>query len=92
MLTGDFNTVPDSATHRALTRTLNDARLAAAKPTGPEATFYDFTGTPDRRIDWILVRGFTIDAFATDTDHDGRRYPSDHFPIVADLSRGDPAR
>lgn len=92
ILTGDFNTVPDSEAHRVLTRTLADARLAVAKPTGPAATFHDFTGTPDRRIDWILTRGFHVDAFATDTQHQGARYPSDHFPVVADLTRNDATR
>lgn len=92
VLTGDFNTIPDSTAHRVLTESLIDARLVATKPIGPEATFHDFTGTPDRRIDWILVRGFRVDSFATDTDHDGRRYPSDHFPVTADLSFRDTKR
>ena len=92
ILTGDFNAVPDGDAYRALTHTLADARLAAPKPTGPAATFHNFTGNPDRRIDWIFTRGFHVEAFATDTAHDGPRYPSDHFPVVADLSFRDTAR
>jgi endonuclease/exonuclease/phosphatase family metal-dependent hydrolase len=92
ILTGDFNTVPGSETHRVLTQGLTDARLSTEKPSGPAATFHNFTGTPDRRIDWILVRGFGVDAFTTDTAHDGQRYPSDHFPIITDLSRNAPTR
>ena len=59
VLTGDFNTTPDSAAYRLLTGTLKDARTLAPA-TGPEATFHNFTGRPDRRIDWILVRDATL--------------------------------
>ncbi|HWU96837.1 MAG TPA: endonuclease/exonuclease/phosphatase family protein, partial [Sphingomonas sp.] len=37
VLTGDFNTVPESTAHALLGETLADAR-AAVRPTGPEAT------------------------------------------------------
>ncbi len=83
VLTGDFNTVPTSAAHAALAATLTDTRIESA--TGPVATFHDFTGTPDRRIDWIFARGFTPKAYATVTDHEGARYPSDHFPVMTVL-------
>lgn len=83
VLTGDFNTTPDSSAHATLSATLTDARIPAA--TGPAATFHAFTGTPDRRIDWIFTRGFTPKTYATITDHDGVRYPSDHFPVMAVL-------
>lgn len=83
VLTGDFNTAPDSETYRLLTASLSDTRIAGA--TGSEGTFHGFTGTPGKRIDWILARGFEVTRFATLTDARGGRYPSDHFPIVADL-------
>lgn len=83
VLTGDFNTTPDSQAHATLSAVLTDTRIAAA--TGPVETFHDFTGTPDRRIDWIFARGFTPRSYATITDHDGARYPSDHFPVMAVL-------
>lgn len=91
VLTGDFNTTPDSATHATLTRVLSDARLSAPEHTGPDATFHNFTGTPDRRIDWILTRGFTALSANTVTTHDGKRYPSDHFPVIAVLRWSPPA-
>lgn len=85
VLTGDFNTDPASEVHALLTGALRDARQAVAHPAGPEATFHNFTGTPDRRIDWILVRGFTPTRYETVTTHEGARYPSDHFAVVTDL-------
>jgi endonuclease/exonuclease/phosphatase family metal-dependent hydrolase len=85
VLTGDFNTTPDSKVHAMLTEHLQDAWLVAPRRSGPEKTFHDFTGKPDRRIDWILVRGFKVEGARTVTTHEGKLYPSDHFPVVADL-------
>ena len=55
VLTGDFNTTPDSAAWRTLGEALTDARAAAPVHEGPEATFHGFTGTPDRRIDAVFA-------------------------------------
>jgi endonuclease/exonuclease/phosphatase family metal-dependent hydrolase len=85
VLTGDFNTTPDGKVHAMLTQHLQDAWLVAPNRSGPEKTFHDFTGQPDRRIDWILVRGFHVKDVRTVTTHEGKLYPSDHFPVVADL-------
>lgn len=89
VLTGDFNTTPDSATWRLLTGSLRDA-YTQVKAKGPEKTFHAFTGTPDRRIDGIFVRDAKVRSVATLADHRGRLYPSDHFPVVADLEIGAP--
>jgi endonuclease/exonuclease/phosphatase family metal-dependent hydrolase len=86
VLTGDFNIGPDSPPHALLTSDLADARIAVTAPEGPEATFHNFTGIPDRRIDWILTRGFRASAFRTIDAHRGPLYPSDHFPVVATLA------
>jgi endonuclease/exonuclease/phosphatase family metal-dependent hydrolase len=83
VLTGDFNTVDSSAAHRALTTTLADAWLGGAARQGPAFTFHGFTGKGDRRIDWILTRGFAVERITTVDTHRGKRYPSDHFPVVA---------
>ena len=82
---GDFNTTPGSRAHATLTSVMQDAWVATPHQRGPEATFHDFTGTPDRRIDWILLRGMKASAVRTVTTHRGQRYPSDHFPVVADV-------
>ena len=85
VLTGDFNTGPESKAHAMLTQHLQDAWLVSPRRSGPDKTFHNFTGNPDRRIDWILVRGFEVKDARTVTTHDGKIYPSDHFPAVADL-------
>jgi len=41
---------------------------------------------PDRRIDWILARGFRALALRTIDAHRGELYPSDHYPVVATLA------
>jgi len=85
IVTGDFNTTPDSEAHAILTREFADAWSATKRRSGPDETFHNFTGNADRRIDWILSRGFTARSVRTVTDHDGGRYPSDHFPVLAEL-------
>lgn len=84
ILTGDLNTTPSSQTYALLTRSLADARTTAPKE-GPEKTFHDFTGQPDQRIDFIMTRGFRSTHYATITTQEQGRYPSDHFPVEADL-------
>lgn len=86
ILTGDFNSAPDTPVHAKLIRNLHDAWMTAASRTGPAKTFHNFTGKPDRRIDWILSRGFKAIAVHTVTSHEGERYPSDHFPVVAEFA------
>jgi len=85
VLTGDFNTVPDSPTHRRLAQDLTDAWTATAQHSGPEATFHGFTGKPDRRIDWIFVKGFTPLSVTVIDTRKGDVFPSDHYPVVAVL-------
>ncbi len=85
VLTGDFNTTPDTPAHAALTASLTDVWQSVLAPKGPALTFHDFTGKPDRRIDWILTRGFRPLSVETITRHRGALYPSDHFPVIARL-------
>ncbi len=85
VLVGDFNTTPASQAHATLTRALTDARATAPEHTGPDKTFHAFTGQPTEQIDWILSRGFSARSADTITVHDGKVYPSDHFPVVAVL-------
>lgn len=85
VVTGDFNTTPDSPAHAAATAVLADAWERAPHRAGPEATFHGFTGKPERRIDWILARGLEPHETRTIDAHEGARYPSDHFPVAAEL-------
>lgn len=98
---GDFNCEPDSTPYRRLVGEndrgappLRDAKtLAEDGHYGPEKTFHGFTGDPTERIDYVFVRDCDVSLTATLTDRrDGRRgdddcgyYPSDHFPVVADV-------
>nr|WP_199100038.1 endonuclease/exonuclease/phosphatase family protein [Dyella sp. ASV21] len=86
VLTGDLNTDTSSPTYALLTQQLVDTRTVAPTVEGPEKTFHNFTGTPDQRIDFILERGFTPTDFITVTTQRDGRYPSDHFPVRADLT------
>lgn len=88
VLTGDLNTTPDSDAYRRLTASLTDASRLARTRGAPSGTYHDFTGTPDRWIDYIMVKGFRPRSATVLTTHDGARYPSDHFPVVARLTTG----
>jgi endonuclease/exonuclease/phosphatase family metal-dependent hydrolase len=85
VLSGDFNTDAGTEPHRLLTGILSDTWNAVGKPVGPKGTFHGFRGTPgDARIDWILYRGALKPLSSeTITEHQGDRYPSDHFPVLA---------
>jgi len=87
ILTGDFNTGLDSDAYRELTANLTDAYKEAGERSGPEGTFHAFKGTPGAdRIDWILFRGpWRVTRVETITRNDNGRYPSDHFPVLAEL-------
>ena len=91
VVTGDFNAMAEiSETWRAATgRGLRDAWLLAGERVGPARTSSDFRppalANPGR-IDWILVGGpVGVRSVETVVHHDGGRYPSDHYPVVARL-------
>lgn len=86
IITGDFNTGPDSEAHKALTATFKDAWDTAPKREGPAETFHNFTGQANKRIDWILYRDIKAISVQTVTTSKDGRYPSDHFPVQADFA------
>lgn len=86
IVTGDFNTEPSSEAHKVLTASLKDAWDTVPKREGPAKTFHDFTGKPTVQIDWILYRGVKANRMETLTTSKDGRYPSDHFPVVADFT------
>jgi endonuclease/exonuclease/phosphatase family metal-dependent hydrolase len=93
VLLGDFNCEPDSEPYRRLVGDepdspgFDDARhLSREGCLGPEHTFHEFTGDPTIQIDHVFVRDCAVVRHATLADRiDDDRYPSDHFPLVADL-------
>lgn len=89
VVTGDFNFTDDAKPYKDMTQFLRDSRLISdIPPYGPEATFnaFHFEKMPDRRIDYIFVNAsFDVLSYATLTDSKDMAYPSDHFPVVAEL-------
>jgi len=91
ILTGDFNsTAGSSEAYSILTQSgLADAWTTAKEQAGPPITWSAFEAPKpdtDRRIDWILVRGpIAVKRCETVTFNQDGRYPSDHFPVAAEL-------
>ncbi len=90
ILVGDFNEPPDAPVYQLLVepgRCLVDT-WRAVQPSGQEApTQHGFDGQPrGSRIDWILVSPpFEVKDAAIVTHHRHGRYPSDHFPYLAEV-------
>lgn len=82
ILLGDFNDAPGSAPHRVLTRTRRDVLEPHRR-----GTFHRFTGAPrGDRIDWILApHGERVVGSSVLDDRVDGRWPSDHFPVVAEI-------
>jgi endonuclease/exonuclease/phosphatase family metal-dependent hydrolase len=91
ILTGDFNSTPDTEQIQALSAFLHDARsISAQQPYGPEGTFNRRFSNPigENRIDYIFVSdAFRVNKYAVLTDYrEFPYYPSDHQPVVVGLS------
>lgn len=68
--------------------TLVDSYLAFPhEPNAPEGTFNGFKGTPTgARIDWVAVtNNWNLTSAEIDRSAFDERYPSDHFPVTAEL-------
>lgn len=90
VVAGDLDCGRGAEPYRRLTEgALADARNLAADPHGPDVTFHGFDGPRSgERLDHVLVTGGVgVDRYGvlTDAGADGR-YPSDHFPVVVDLT------
>ncbi len=103
ILTGDFNTHPGSAVHQGYLETgYADAFVAAGNDDTPARAYTNhawegahFTRTNDtpRRIDWILVRNGAASSVSVASseivrDAEPPVYPSDHYPLLADVVVG----
>jgi endonuclease/exonuclease/phosphatase family metal-dependent hydrolase len=88
VVTGDFNAGEGDAPHQILTGGgLRDTFLEARPKDPSPGTFNGFRGMQTReRIDWILTSGPTRVYQTAKLDYnEGGKYPSDHYPIMADL-------
>ena len=100
VLTGDFNSTPDSETYRILTAAgadgqpalLYDTNVLSAIPHhGPTRTFTAFNmdslDTPALPIDFIFVTAnWRVHKHATLSDSFDGFFPSDHMPVLTDIS------
>jgi endonuclease/exonuclease/phosphatase family metal-dependent hydrolase len=86
---GDLNSTPDTEQVKTLQSALGDAYQLTQRPAyGPVGTFngFELTAPLRDRIDYIFVsRGSTVLDYAVLTDSLRGHYPSDHFPVVANV-------
>lgn len=89
VLLGDFNATPESEPVLRLRSSLSDARDVARESILPQqGSFNGFdSGAPAANlIDHIFVsKDFSVTRFAMLVESKEGRYPSDHFPVVAEL-------
>jgi endonuclease/exonuclease/phosphatase family metal-dependent hydrolase len=94
ILTGDFNCDPGTPPYHVFTDAgLSDCFLAAGEQDGPDSyTFHGFLGSDRKhkqgwieRIDWVLARGAAAQHCTIIRDQAPPHYPSDHYPVLADL-------
>lgn len=85
IVTGDFNVTPDSGAYKTITAAgFEDARYLT-KDTDDEGTFHNFGKCSDM-IDFIFVKnGIEVQSFRTVTDKIEDDFPSDHYPVIAEL-------
>lgn len=88
---GDFNAIAETSEtwHAATSDGLRDAWVVAEKQEGPPLTSNGFGPPPEGRegrIDWVLVGGpVTVERAVTVLHSVDGRWPSDHYPVAAEL-------
>lgn len=87
---GDFNATREEASLRELSADYGDAlMLSRSPPFGPAGTFngFDILHVDAAPIDHVLVSSdVRVERYGVLTQHDAGRLPSDHYPVLADLS------
>ncbi|GGB78376.1 endonuclease/exonuclease/phosphatase family protein [Dyadobacter sediminis] len=86
ILTGDFNSTPETEQINSIKTILNDSHdVTKQAPYGPEGTFnsFKFDALMDKRIDYIFVsKNIEVLKYGVLTDAKEQRYPSDHQPVL----------
>jgi len=86
ILTGDFNSTPETEQIKTIQTILSDSREVTKQPAyGPEGTFnsFKFDAPMDKRIDYIFVsKNIDVLKYGVLTDAREQRYPSDHQPVL----------
>ncbi|HLA54809.1 MAG TPA: endonuclease/exonuclease/phosphatase family protein [Flavobacterium sp.] len=91
IFTGDFNSEPTSKAYRLISEKMNDSKtISIAKPFGPSGTFnaFEFHKPVTLLIDYIFTSKSNIEVqkYAVLSDSKDCRYPSDHLPVLVELS------
>jgi len=86
---GDLNLEPESEAIKYLSTQMNDAKTVSNIVFGPSGTFngFHFDKPVTRRIDYIFVSKGNVEVtkYAVLSDSKNLRYPSDHFPVYAEI-------
>jgi len=89
-LSGDFNLTDDSEPIKILSQNMKDTFYhSETKHYGPVGTFtaFNVNEIPKERIDYIFTKGFKIRSHRHINDRrENLLYPSDHFPVIVNLS------
>lgn len=89
VITGDFNADKNSVAYKLLTAggILSDVFRQQPSPGTSEGTFHDYgRSMKPAPIDWILVSPhFEVSSAQVDRFQDGLLFPSDHYPVLAEL-------
>lgn len=89
---GDFNVTPDNPAYLTVIEnsSFKDSRLISkATPIGNQGTFnaFNWDRLPDGIIDHIFVSPhFKVLRHGILTDNYGKKYPSDHFPVMSEIT------
>jgi endonuclease/exonuclease/phosphatase family metal-dependent hydrolase len=90
ILAGDLNAIPDFPGYESLTQQMRDAALATLTPaTGGDITFNGFGKDlqSGNKIDYLFVSpGQEVKSHKVVTDLYDGLYPSDHFPVVMEVT------
>jgi endonuclease/exonuclease/phosphatase family metal-dependent hydrolase len=90
ILLGDFNATPDSEPVVILKGKLNEARLHATQVLLPQPgsfNAFDSSKPAENLIDHVFVsRDLEVGRYAMLVETREGRYPSDHFPVVVELT------
>jgi len=90
LLMGDLNAERTEAVHDYLAAFFRNAKENGLHPHyGPKGSYqnftYDMPWAALEEIDYIYTKGFEVIKTACLTDACDRRFPSDHFPLEADI-------
>lgn len=92
VLMGDFNSEPETDRIIALKSKMNDSKMISKeKPFGPYGTFNNFKYNEVSKllIDYIFLSkgdAITVNKYGVLSDAKDLKYPSDHFPVLIEIS------